>query len=256
MASWTADDGTAINYEAFGLTATDKEVLLLLPGLLGSIGTQWRSFVRPLSSYYRIILMDLRGHGRSENKASSLQPERMVQDIVGLLDALQVERVQVAGYSLGGYLGLMLALGQPRRVGSLLMHATKFYWTKEAAAKMRAQLDPDEMAEKVPTYADQLVQEHGARHWRVLVRQAADLVSGLVEKGLTERMAARAQCPVIVSLGDRDELVPLGEAHRLSHVFPQGGLLVLPGVRHPFHSLQPIPLIPMMQHFHRQGPKR
>lgn len=254
MAVWTADDGTTINYEVIG--TQQKDTILLLPGLLGSISTQWRNFAPTLSADAQVIMMDLRGHGRSDNKAPNLQPDRMMQDIVGLLDQLKVQTFHIAGYSLGGYLGLMTALHQPRRVMSLLMHGTKFYWSAESSAKMRDQLDPDQMANKVPTYADQLVQEHGARHWRILVRWAADLVNILVEKGLTENMVSRAQLPVLVSVGDRDEMVPLPEAHRLSRVLSNSELLVLPGVRHPFQTIRPIPFLPALQHFQKNPPRR
>jgi pimeloyl-ACP methyl ester carboxylesterase len=250
MTIWTENDGTKINFEMYG-EQSNGDILLLLPGLLGSLRSQWRGFIRPLLTDFRIILMDLRGHGRSANQESMLTPERMMQDIAGLLEYLQVNSVSIAGYDLGGYLGLMLALNEPKLVSSLLMHATKFYWTPEASAIMRQQLDPDRMAAKVPTYADQLVQQHGGRHWRVLVRQAADLISLLVEKGLTEGMLATTRCPVLVSLGDRDEMVPLLEALRLSRILPNGQLIVLPGVGHSFQTIRPIPLLPMMQSFHK-----
>lgn len=255
MANWKVDDGTLINFEVYGESG-DKEPLLLLPGLLGSISGQWNNFIAPLSADFRVILMDLRGHGRSENKDSLLRPERMMQDIASLLDHLGLETVHIAGYSLGGYLGLLFHLHQPRRVASLLMHATKFYWTKEAVANMHQQFDPDTMAAKVPAYANQLAKEHGGSRWRMLVRQAADLVGFLSEKGITEGMAVRAQCPILVSVGDRDELVPLPEAQRLSRVFPHGELIVLPGVRHPFASIRPVPLLPMMRDFHKVTDRR
>jgi pimeloyl-ACP methyl ester carboxylesterase len=256
MAFWNADDGTAINFQVFGETSAGYQTLMLLPGMLGSIGNQWRNFVGPLSRSYRVVLMDLRGHGRSENKAASLEPERMMQDVLGLADYLQAENFHVAGYSLGGYLGLMLALNQPRRVSTLLMHATKFYWTAEAVANMRNQLDPETMSNKVPGYANQLAQEHGGSHWRVLVRQAADLVGFLAQKGMTEGMASHTQCPCLVSVGDRDELVPLQEAQRLSRVLANGELIVLPGVRHPFRTLREVPLLPMMLAFHQPEERR
>ena len=249
MASWSAEDGTAIYYEIHG--AAENEAVLLLPGLLGAVSNQWRSFLEPLAVDFRILLVDLHGHGRSQNHESGLLPERMVADIVGLLDHLAVEQVHVAGYSLGGYLGLMLALNEPRRIMTLLMHATKFYWTHEAVADMRRQLDPDRMEEKVPTYAAQLVQAHGSR-WRMLVRQAADLAAYLAEQGLTEGMARRANLPALVSVGALDELVPLPEAVRLSRLLPQGGLLVLPWVRHPWSTLHPVPFLPAMQAFHQR----
>jgi len=252
MSDWIADDGTIINYEVYG-SNTQKEVLLLLPGLMGAISRQWSNFVPALATDFRLVLMDLRGHGRSGNNAPTLQTGRMVQDIVGLLDELQATAVHVAGYNLGGYLGLQLLLTQPRRVHTLLMHGSKFYWTAEAAAKLRAQLDPDDLATKVPAYADQLAQDHGGRQWRILVRQAADLIAYLVDDGLKEGMIKRIQTPVLVSVGDRDELIPLNEAQRLSRMLPNGRLLVLPGVRHPYQTIPAVPLIPMMQEFHRTG---
>jgi pimeloyl-ACP methyl ester carboxylesterase len=249
MSEWKANDGSLIHYEVHG--DNNKPGLLLLPGLLGAISNQWRPFIKTLSADHFLVLMDLRGHGRSTNQANALNLETMLFDVSGLLDFLKLPIVHIAGYSLGGYLGLMLALKEPRRVATLLMHATKFYWTQEAAAKMHQQLDPDTMAQKVSSYAEQLAQEHGARQWRILVRQAADLVSFMVTDGLTERMAAHTHCPVLVSVGDRDELVPVNEALRLARLFNHGELIVLPGVRHPFQTIRAMPLLPMMQHFHR-----
>jgi len=250
MPTYAADDGTNINFETFG--DRQNPPLLLLPGLMGAISSQWRKFTRPLMTDYRVILMDLRGHGHSTNSATALMPNRMAQDVAGLLDFLEIPEVHISGYSLGGYLGLLLALNQPRRVSTLLMHATKFYWTEEAAKKMQQQLDPVVMEKKGPAYVDQLMQEHGARQWRILVRQAVDLTFFLADKGVRESMLKHMQTPVLISLGDRDEMVPLPEAVRLSRVLPQGELIVLPGTRHAFQSIRPVPLLPMMRDFHQK----
>lgn len=250
MPMWKLDDGTELNYQLLGQGA-GKETLLLLPGLLGAIASQWLHFAKTLATDYQVVMMDLRGHGRSTNTATTLDAETMMTDIARLLDGLSINTCHIAGYNIGGYLGLMLALNQPRRVQTLLLHATKFYWTKEAVTAMQRQFDPNIMAAKVPTYAEQLAQEHGGRNWRVLVRQAAELVTKLGEKGLSERMVANVQCPVLVSVGERDSLVPLVEAQRLARIIPQGGLLVLPGVKHPFQTIRPVPLLPMMREFHR-----
>lgn len=249
MTKWTASDGSEINFNVYGTDAQPK-TLLLLPGLLGSISHQWRDFIRPLAPDFRIVLLDLRGHGRSQNNAATLTLDQFLQDINGLLDFLQIESFHIAGYDLGGYLGLMLALSQSRRVETLLMLATKFYWTEKAAAKMKDQLEPEAISQQAPAYADQLVQDHGARQWRVLTRQAGDIIVHLAENGLTDRMAAQAQCPVLVCVGDRDRLVSLAEAQRISQAIPRGELLVLPGVSHPFRTVRKIPLLPMMQYFH------
>jgi hypothetical protein len=132
------------------------------------------------------------------------------------------------------------------------MHATKFFWNQQAVAKIRKNLDPDILSVKAPTYAGQLALVHGGTRWRSLARQAADLVAYLSENGLTIGMASLCQCPALVSVGDRDELVSVREAQRLSQGIPEGALLVLPGVRHPFRTLGRQPLLPVMQRFHLQ----
>lgn len=250
MAYWKADDGTLIHYEVLG-REREKGTLLLLPGLLGSISSQWRAFVDPLSASYRLIIADLRGHGRSTNEAGHLRPDRMTRDILGLLDHLETVAVHVAGYDFGGYLALMCHLYEPQQVRSITMFATRFYWTERTAAQMAEQLDPDFIAETAPSYANRLALEHGGSHWRALVRQAADLVTYLAEEGMTEGMAARVQCPVLVCVGDRDELIPLRESQRLSRIFTDGSLLVLPDTGHPFRTARLVPLLPSMQEFHR-----
>jgi pimeloyl-ACP methyl ester carboxylesterase len=248
MAQWESDDGSKINYEVHG-SHPGRETILLLHGLLGSISSQWREFVEPLTTHYQVVAADLRGHGRSENVDTTLNPDQVRRDMRGLLDYLEIERLHVAGYDFGGYLGLMLHLHQSERVSSLLMHSTKFYWPEHAAVRMRKNLDPDLMSTKVPVFANQLILEHGASRWRSLVRQSADLITYISRSGLTENMAKLAKCPILVSVGDRDELIPIMEAQRLSCLFSKGALLVLPGVSHSFHSASTASLFPLMQTF-------
>lgn len=230
MASWTADDGTTLFYETLG--AADGPVLVLLHGLLGASTVDWQPLVAPLGETYRVVQVDLRGHGRSDNTAAQLLPERMTADVLGLLDALGVVQFAVAGSDLGGYLALQLALTAHRRVTRVVAHAAKLNWTERTAVAMRARFDPDQLAQERPAYAERLSTLHGARHWRELCRQAADLAAHLAASGLTERALAGVDSPVLVSVGDRDPFVPVAEAYRLQRALPQGQLLVLPGTNH------------------------
>ena len=254
MSTWTTDDGSTINFESFGARGGEtKPALLLIPGLLGAIRTQWRKFLQPLSAQFRLVLVDLRGHGRSTNESPQLDAKQLMDDLIGLMDHLRINEFHVSGYDFGGYLGLMMAYHHNRRVQSLIMHGTKFYWTTESARQMNAQLDPDMIARKAPSYADQLLQDHGSRQWRTLVRQSSDMVNRLVTEGMNESMLQKIQTPILVSVGERDELVPISEAQRLSLILPKGELIVLPGVRHPFQSIRFMPLLPMMIDFHNNN---
>jgi pimeloyl-ACP methyl ester carboxylesterase len=253
VAFWQADDGSQFYYEQHGWEAPrggdQRPTLLLLPGLLGWVGEHWQPYVEPLAESYRLLLVDLRGHGRSQNSAPGLLPEQMAADVHGLLRGLGLSGVRLVGYDLGGYLGLLLHLRDPGMVTHLLLHATKFYWTAQAAAAVGQQLDPEVMSERVPGYANRLALAHGAARWRGLVRQAADLNAYLAQNGLQETSLRQVQCQVLVSAGDRDELVSVPEAQRFSRAFKRGALLVLPGVHHPLHTAGLHLFLPAMQAF-------
>ena len=248
MPKWMADDSTLINYDVYG-NVPGRESVLLLHGFLGSSSTHWKEFIEPLSANYRVIQIDIRGHGRSENADTTLKPERIREDVEGLLDYLEIGWLHVAGYDFGGYLGLMLHLSQVERVRSLVMHATKFYWPDYTTKRMMKNLDPDRMSTKVPGYARQLLFEHGGGRWRTLVRQTADLVASISTAGLTENMVRGSKCPILVSVGDRDEMIPVAEASHLSRIIDNGALIVLPGVSHSFHSSSVQALLPPLLTF-------
>lgn len=71
---------------------------------------------RLLDDGRRIIALDLRGHGASDRPASAqfFRARRMAQDVIEVADALGLVRYGLAGYSLGGVLGLMVTASDPR----------------------------------------------------------------------------------------------------------------------------------------------
>jgi 3-oxoadipate enol-lactonase len=86
--------------------------LLFIHGGLGDLRL-WEPEARALSDRFRCIRFDLRFYGRSEGPGS---PFSAIDDIVGVLDALGVERAALAGLSMGGALALDVALEHPDRV--------------------------------------------------------------------------------------------------------------------------------------------
>lgn len=252
MAKWKADDGSLIHFEIQGVRNANRNAartMLLIPGLLGSAERQWRQLAPALGNERRLVFMDLRGHGRSENRAPGLAPEQMARDLAGLLEYLEADRVDLAGYDLGGYLALLTYLKAPSRVARIFMHATKYYYRETDGQAMRAQLDPDRLSEAAPAFANKLAVEHGAARWRSLARQAADLTAHLQQHGLKENALAQIRCPVLVSVGDRDEIISVKEAYRLAHALPKAALLVMPDVGHPFQTIDVKLLIAALDKF-------
>jgi pimeloyl-ACP methyl ester carboxylesterase len=124
MESFVASDGMRLAYVIDDFTDPWKRAptLLLLHAAMGS-ARRYYAWVPTLARHYRVVRMDLRGHGASEippaNQALTL--ERLVSDVAELLDHLGLPSAHVVGNSAGGYLGQQLAMNQAGRVRSLML---------------------------------------------------------------------------------------------------------------------------------------
>lgn len=83
----------------------------------------WLHQVRALRRDYTVLTYDQRGHGATSApaEAEAYSAGHLARDLVGLLDALSIERCHLVGFSLGGGPALSLALTQPQRVASLVL---------------------------------------------------------------------------------------------------------------------------------------
>ncbi len=100
----------------------DGPPVVLLHGL--ACGQRmWFHQVRALRSRFRVITYDQRGHGGTDAPAvaTSYSAALLARDLIGVLDALKIERAAIVGFSLGGGPALALAASQPQRVSRLVL---------------------------------------------------------------------------------------------------------------------------------------
>jgi esterase len=106
-----------LHYREYGEPA--RPPLLLLHGLFGANGN-WQGVVKQLHSQFRLILPDLRNHGRSPHHEVMDYPA-LAADVLALMDHLKLESVSLVGHSMGGKTAMWLALSQPERVDRLVV---------------------------------------------------------------------------------------------------------------------------------------
>lgn len=100
--------------------------LLLVAGL-GGAGAYWAPQVPEFSKHYRVILHDHRGTGQSDHSRITYSVDQMTADLLGLMDALEIERAHFVGHSTGGAIGQIMAIEHPERLRSLVIASS---WTK------------------------------------------------------------------------------------------------------------------------------
>jgi esterase len=104
------------------LNYTDQgagQPVILLHGMFGSL-SNLGNLARDLATVYRVISADLRNHGDSPHE-QKMDITSMADDVVELLDDLDLSAVNLIGHSLGGKVGMQVALNYPSRVAKLVV---------------------------------------------------------------------------------------------------------------------------------------
>lgn len=110
-------DGVALAYRVAGDPAGPP--MVLLHGL-GDDERDWHTVLSALADRYRVYALDLRGHGRSAHPGR-YSFELMRDDVIGFLDAVDVERCVLIGHSMGGAVAILLAEAAPDRLTHLIL---------------------------------------------------------------------------------------------------------------------------------------
>lgn len=128
-------EGYELGYEVHG--AGDR-VIVLTNGLLLDAGVN-RGLARRLAVQgFRVVLLDLLGHGTSDKPPHATQHrmDRYARQVVALLDELGVQRAVVGGVSLGADVSLHVAVQAPERVAALFLEMPVLEWATPAAASL------------------------------------------------------------------------------------------------------------------------
>ena len=235
---------------AFAVAGEGPPLLLLNGGLMSL--RAWDPVAERLERRFKVIRCDFRGQLLSPGRP---EPSLLnhAQDVVQLLDALDLDRVHVAGTSFGALVGVVLAAEYPDRVRSLAVIAATDRVTSEmrdgalaleraAAIAARggdrgAVFDLVAIGTFSPAYRHRHAAQLAARR-EAIGRMPATWFEGLTHllatlEGLDLRpVLPRLACPTLVLAGGQDLTFPLPHAQALASKVPHARLHVLPHGSH------------------------
>jgi 3-oxoadipate enol-lactonase len=228
----------------------DAPVLVLGPSLGTDLGL-FDAQARDLADRYRVIRYDLRGHGGSPVGPGPYTVADLADDVRHLLDELGVDRFAYAGVSLGGAIGLQLAVTVPDRVSRLVVmsSAARFpdppSW-KARAERVRAEgtefLVPSRIgawvtpgfAETHPTETERLL-----GMLRSTPREGYAACCETIESfDVRDRLSA-ITAPALVLAGAEDPATPPDTVRLVADGIPDAGFVVIPRASHLLNAEQP-----------------
>lgn len=235
--------------------------LVLIHGFTGS-GANWRPHLAAFSPGYRVVTIDLPGHG--ETAAPAEPPRYSIEataaDIAAILDSLGIEKAIILGYSMGGRVALFFALHYPERVKALILESASpgLVTGQERAARIASDealagfIEQNGLEafvdrwEKVPLFASQasLLEAVRTKQRQQRLRNRpqglANSLRGLgtgVQPSLWDELAGLAR-PVLLLTGELDTKFAL-IGRQMQERLPDARLEVITGAGHTIHLEQP-----------------
>ncbi len=217
--------------------------------------TMWATQERLLSSQFRIITIDLRGHGESDAPLWRYTLDQSADDVTALLDHLEIQQALFVGLSMGGYILFAFYQRYAARVKGLILADTKAQADTEEGKTGRFQLAQiaykkgpsaiaDVMIPKLLSPATIQTNPNLVHHVRGMVEGnqisgiAGDLMA-MADRPDSVPLLSRITCPTQIIVGELDQATPLSDAKLMADQIHRARLAIIPNAAHLSNLEQP-----------------
>ncbi|EAX48897.1 alpha/beta hydrolase fold [Thermosinus carboxydivorans Nor1] len=211
---------------------------------LGENASSWKRQIEFFSKSFRTIVVDLRGHGRSDDGAEFITMDILAKDVLALLDQLGIEKAHFVGHSMGGLINQEIAAHNLHRMLTMTLSDAAGYYPPplgttglEERLKRIDTLSMEEVAEAItnsacrpeaPEWLKVEVRQMFAANRKQPYRQAT--ISTL--KADYRQYHARMKVPTLLLVGQFDKTTPLSYAQFLNEAIIGSKLQIIPDAAH------------------------
>ncbi len=230
----------------FRLTGKMDGATVALSHSLGSSSSMWEPQLSLLESEFRVLRIDTRGHGDSAVPAGPYSMDMLVDDAIGLLDALHIEQFHWVGLSMGGMIGQGLALRAPERLHSLALCNTMAVVPNEAKETWKQRIKAGEQF-GTAKLVDFAMERWFTEHYR---NQNNEIYQMIRNQFLDTSITGYVGCchaifnlnylnqletikvPTHIIAGELDLATPVSESVKMKERIPNSTMEVIPGATH------------------------
>jgi pimeloyl-ACP methyl ester carboxylesterase len=227
-------------YEANATDGSAGTPLVLVHGL-GSRGEDWAKLIPGFAAAgFHVYAPDLLGYGRSDRPDVSYTIALEEQTVVEFMQAMHVERADVIGWSMGGWIAMSLALDHPAMVTRLVIYdsaGTYFpavlppglFTPTDVAGVQRLYdvLEPE--SHPLPAFVARDTLQKSAENGWIIDRSLASMVSG---RYLLDFRLGALKMPMLIVWGGSDRLIPPAVGESIHRAIPQSVYEVVEGCGH------------------------
>ncbi|MBM4126149.1 MAG: alpha/beta fold hydrolase [Nitrospira sp.] len=227
--------------------------------------TMWASQEQALSSQFRVVTVDLRGHGESDAPLWRYTLDQAADDVRGVLDHLSIQQAVFVGLSMGGYILFAFYRKYADRVKGLVLADTKAQADTDEGKRARFEMAQVAYKKGPGAIADlmipKLLSPASINANPELVRTVRAMIEGNQISGIAGDLMAMAEradsipflnqiaCPTQIIVGERDHATPLSDAELMADRIPGARLSIIPGAAHLANMEQPDQFLEIVRAF-------
>lgn len=219
-------------YQETGLSSAPALILLHSGGMNHS---EWQPQLPLLEKFYRVICLDLPGHGSSIMQGSHLSISECGSAILTLMAQLEIKQALFCGSSLGGACVLWLARFHPEKIAKMVLYRVNYKKNSGTFAQTRLMADPKYWEEfGLAKHLAKLHEPQGdLESWKIVIQRVSEALDPISsEHNHTLADLKNMQMPCLIACGDRDPLVPLADVFDMHQVLPNSDLWIMPHASH------------------------
>lgn len=274
--------GVRVNYLkiAGAAPAPSDEAFVFIHGMASSLAFWNLDVTQSLAETHKVVLVDLRGHGRSAVPETGYRPSIMASDILGLMDSLSIPSAHVVAHSFGGAVALHLAHKAPDRVSTLTLADTRLrglqpkidfrnwviwpqyreclatigikdwepkgelgaaMFTVMAEARLKSPEQFEKMNQLLPSPFGGMSGNVAAKRWLNLVEKTSFLKEYEQGEDLSEAMLGSIATPTLLLYGEFSQSLPTANA--LMNLMPDARFQMVEKAGHFFPATKPAALM-------------
>jgi 3-oxoadipate enol-lactonase len=238
-------NGTTIYYDDQG-NHTSLPVVLIHGFPFNS--DMWQSQVELLKENFRVVVYDVRGHGRSDVGDGQYTLELFVDDLITLLDHLNLQKAALCGLSMGGYIALRANERNPERFHALILCDTTSNADSNEAKLRRASAIKSIKSVGVKVYGEEFLKavltSQTFSEKKDVVEKVRNMIQAITPVGMcgallamvsrteTTQSLSKINVPTLILVGGQDKTTPPELSEKMHELIPNSEIHVVPNAAH------------------------
>ena len=222
--------------------------LILLHGGIGTAEFNWKEQIEFFSKNFRVLALDSRGHGKTDNPSGEFSYRIMADDVAAMIRELRLDKPLILGWSDGGQIVLEVGIRHPSLAKALIAGGVLSEITDHYADAMKGwgiagpgQVNLKTMMEVIPQFTKDLPKLHssvyGDEYWKKLVQDISKMWCD--PKAFPGDELEKIGEPIMIIAGDRDAASSIDECVKMYKKIPNAELAIIPEAGHDVYETKP-----------------